>query len=220
MKFSIGDMLLLVTLIAVTFWAFSVNKTLGRHLLLVALSLSGATICGLTLKGRPGIRTRCAIGSIFGALLYGTITYLSKDWIFEQPPYFTRQSLFVEPSRWSRDLVGMTAFSVFFFSTLAPFLIVHIEKHELTEDQKIDISMSRALLAGIALCYLLMVLDGWRKRYLESHWMTVFLLLTLLFVMVTFPWIGKHYRSLKMKDSEPTTQPDTSGGLPSRVKPD
>jgi hypothetical protein len=199
MKFGIRDLLLLLTWIATTFWAFSFNKTLGRHFLLLTLSLSTATIFGLVLKG-DRVRTRCAIGSFVGTSIYGIVAYFLNDWMFEVNPYISKQTLF--PDALPADFICLAAFSVPFFSTLAPFLIVHIEKHELTEEKKIDRTMSGWLLIALGICYLMLVLDGWRMRYLESHWMTVFLLLSGLFVMTTLPWTGKHFESIRIANTQ------------------
>jgi len=67
---------------------------------------------------------------------------------------------------------------------------------ELDETNQTNRNISTVLLGLVLLIWLLAVIDGWNRNYLESHWMPILGGVLLLFMLFTFSWIGDVFKSL------------------------
>ncbi len=228
MKFSIRDLLLLVTLVAVSLWAFSgSNKFLGRHLVFASLAIAMTVFAGCLIRDRYEIRLRCAIGGFIGALIYWFIAYVQIDKLFDVPlgsrlnPIVDPQELFLARSHilWS-EMMWLAPLALALGATVGPLVVIELRRHEPCENNQINRNISRVLLGLMALSYFMAVVDVWRGNYLKSHWISILSLVALVFVLFTFPWVGSHFKSLQSTAESTTNQPDATAESPSPEQQD
>ncbi len=218
MKFGIRDLLLLVTWIAVLFWAFSSHsKPLGRQLLCASLAICAAVLAGDLGKHQFATRLRCAIGGVIGGAIYSCFAYFMMRRLFDVPvfyrlgPFFDADSIIAALSRkyWS-ELTWFMPLSAALGASVGPLFLIHSRRHKLSENHQTNRIISLVILGLIMLSYFLAAVDNRSPNSMDSNWMTVFLLLMLVFVLFTFSWTGEHFESLsdKATDSPSVEQPE------------
>lgn len=201
MKFSLLQLMLVVTLTAVLLWLFSGSHnqtTIGRHVLYALMVLLAATGFGYWPRDWHQVRLRCGIAGLIGAVLYCIFVWLFRETLIALPP-LQQNALFPSLSYdavfW-RDCYWQIPLSFALGSTVAPLIILLRSRMELSEIAQTNCNISTVLLGLVLLSWLLAAIDGWNRSYLRSHWMPILVALLFLFVLFTFSWIGDVFKSV------------------------